>query len=400
MKEHHVGTYSGATEALRHPQLVQALYDAGAVVMHKVLLTLDGDEHRARRMLENRVFRKEFLAYYEREVFPPTLAATLAPYIAAGRMDLIDFGRRVTMNLTADFAGIDRPEGTADETQALFDLVKTFSEGATLVHSKRVHAEVESEVRDALVILESRFLRPSMQRRQALIASFARGEITEDELPRDILTVLMRNEDKVELPHDVLLREMAFYLQAGSHSTSNSLAHALHEIFLWCEKYPEDWQRVVDDRLFLQRCVHESLRLHPASPVAWRRPTCPVSMQGSGQLDNKDRVVIDLAAANRDVGIFGADADEFNPARVIPRGHFPFGLTFSSGVHTCLGRDLDGGVVSKPDTDPAKHQYGLIALLISAMLDAGVRPDPHNAPVPDIHTQRPNWGSYPVVFTR
>ena len=400
MKEHHVGTYAGATEALRHPQLVQALYDAGAAVMHKVLLTLDGDEHRARRMLENRVFRKEFLAYYEREVFPPTLASTLAPYIAAGRMDLIDFGRRVTMNLTADFAGIDRPEGSADETQALFDLVKTFSEGATLVHSTRVHAEVESEVRDALVILESRFLRPSMQRRQALMASFARGEITEDELPRDILTVLMRNEDKVELPYDVLLREMAFYLQAGSHSTSNSLAHALHEIFLWCEKRPEDWQRVVDDRLFLQRCVHESLRLHPASPVAWRRPTCPVSMQGSEQLGDRDRIVIDLASANRDVAIFGADADEFNPARVIPRGHFPFGLTFSSGVHTCLGRDLDGGVVAKPDTDPAKHQYGLIALLISAMLDAGVRPDPDNAPVPDMHTQRSNWGSYPVVFTR
>jgi cytochrome P450 len=400
MKEHHVDSYAGAVEALRHPQLVQALYDAGAVVMHKVLLTLDGDEHRARRMLENRVFRKEFLAYYEREVFPATLTATLAPYLQARRMDLIDFGRRVTMNLTADFAGIDRPEGSANETQALFDLVKTFSEGATLVHSKRIHTEVEEEVRAALIILDARFLRPSIQRRQDLIARFSRGGMSEDDLPRDILTVLLRNEDKVELPPDVLLREMAFYLQAGSHSTSNSLAHALHEVFLWCTKHPEDWQKVVDDRLFLQRCVHESLRLHPASPVAWRRPTCPFSMQGGEQLNDKDRVVIDLAAANRDQAIFGADANEFNPDRSIPRGYFPFGLTFSSGVHTCLGRDLDGGVVAKPDTDPAKHQYGLISLLITALLNAGVRPDPVNPPVPDIHTQRPNWGSYPVVFTQ
>jgi cytochrome P450 len=315
-------------------------------------------------------------------------------------MDLIDFGRRVTMNLTADFAGIDRPEGSANETQALFDLVKTFSEGATLVHSKRIHTEVEEEVRAALIILDARFLRPSIQRRQDLIARFSRGGMSEDDLPRDILTVLLRNEDKVELPPDVLLREMAFYLQAGSHSTSNSLAHALHEVFLWCTKHPEDWQKVVDDRLFLQRCVHESLRLHPASPVAWRRPTCPFSMQGGEQLNDKDRVVIDLAAANRDQAIFGADANEFNPDRSIPRGYFPFGLTFSSGVHTCLGRDLDGGVVAKPDTDPAKHQYGLISLLITALLNAGVRPDPVNPPVPDIHTQRPNWGSYPVVFTQ
>ena len=38
-----------------------------------------------------------------------------------------------------------------------------------------------------------------------------------------MLTVLLRNEDKLELPADVLKREMAFYLQAGSHSTSQPL---------------------------------------------------------------------------------------------------------------------------------------------------------------------------------
>ncbi len=400
MKEVVTHSYEGAIEALRHPHLAQALYDAGAVVMDQVLLTLDGDAHRARRALENRVFRKEFLAYYEREVFRPTLAHALAPYLAAGRADLIEFGRRVTMNLTADFAGIDRPAQTPEETEALYELVKTFSEGATLVHSTRNHAEVEDEVRAAMKVLQQRFLGPSIERRQALIEKFSRGEISEDELPRDILTILLRNEDKVEMPPDVLRREMAFYLQAGSHSTSNSLAHAIHEIFLWCAQKPERWQRVEQDRLFLQRCVHESLRLHPASPVAWRRPACPVSMRSGEALSNTDRVVIDLAAANRDPAIFGTDADEFNPSRTIPRGYFPFGLTFSSGVHTCLGRDLDGGVIPKPDANPQTHQYGLITLLVAALLDAGARPDPDHPPIPDANTQRQNWGSYPVVFTR
>jgi cytochrome P450 len=399
MKEHYVASYAGAVEVLRHPEMIQALYDAGAVVMHKTLLTLHGEEHRLRRLLENRVFRKDFLAYYEREVFPPTLKATLAPYLEAGRMDLIDFGRRVTMNLTADFAGIDR-QGTPEETAVLYDLVKIFSEGATLVHSTREKSEVEAEVREALKVLDARFLQPSIRRRQELIAKFSRGEITEDELPRDILTVLLRNEDRIDLPADVLLREMAFYLQAGSHSTSNSTTHAMHEIFQWCEKHPEDWKRVLEDRLFLQRCVHESLRLHPASPVAWRRPACPFSLQSGAVLSEQDRVVVDLAAANRDKAIFGPDADEFNPSRPIPLGHFPFGLTFSSGVHTCLGRDLDGGVIAKADTDPARHQYGLITLLIGALLEAGARPDPDEPPTPDIHTQRPNWGRYPVVFVR
>ena len=243
MKQSFVTGFDEAGAALRNPDLAQSMYDAGAVVMDKVLLTLHGEEHRARRLLEFRVFRKNFFAYYEREVFPATLRATLQPYLESGRANLIEFGYRVTMNLTADFAGIDRPAGTVEETESLFRLVKTFSEGATLVHSTRDPAEVEAEVRLALVALQEKFLNPSIARRHALLAKLARGEIGEDDLPRDVLTVLLRNEDKVDLPPDVLLREMAFYLQAGSHSTSNSMAHAMHEIFTWCAARPEDWSR-------------------------------------------------------------------------------------------------------------------------------------------------------------
>ena len=66
-----------------------------------------------------------------------------------------------------------------------------------------------------------------------MIAKHARGEIDEDALPRDMLTVLLRNEDRLELPPDLLWREIAFYLQAGSHSTANSTVHAMHNIFQW-----------------------------------------------------------------------------------------------------------------------------------------------------------------------
>jgi cytochrome P450 len=382
--------FDEAGAALRNPDLAQSMYDAGAVVMDKVLLTLHGEEHRARRLLEFRVFRKNFFAYYEREVFPPTLRATLQPYLDAGRANLIEFGYRVTMNLTADFAGIDRHAGTVEETESLYRLVKTFSEGATLVHSKRNPREVEAEVRAALVRLQEEFLNPSIARRQALIAKLAQGAIGEDDLPRDVLTVLLRNEDRLDLPPDVLLREMAFYLQAGSHSTSNSMAHAMHEIFIWCEKHPADWQRVRTDRLFVQRCVHESMRLHPASPVAWRRPMCPVTAPNGEQLGREDRVV--------DRRIFGENADDFVPGRPLPPGQFPFGLTFGTGVHACLGRDLDGGVVPRGEVDPATHQYGLVTLLVLALLEAGARPIPGDPPRADPNTERQNWGSYPVEF--
>lgn len=398
MKTHTIVDYEEASKALRDLNLAQSLYDEGAVIMQDVLLTLHGDAHRARRTLEFRVFRRDFFRYYETEVFPRTLAETLAPYLAKGRADLMELGYRVTMNLTADFAGIDPPERSAAETERLLRLVMTFSEGATLVHSTRDKEQVRAEVRAALGEFDREFLGASIARRKNLLAQFAAGAIREDDLPRDVLTVLLRNEDKLELPPDVLRREMAFYLQAGSHSTANSTTHAFHDLVEWGRSHPGDGARMRSDPVFLQRCIHESLRLHPASPVAWRRPVCPVSLDGGARLGPDDRVVVDLSAANRSRDIFGADADRFNPHRSLAGGTMPFGMTFGTGVHSCLGRDLDGGVLPRPDTDPATHQYGIVTLFVRALLAHGARPDPDDPAVRAAHTERPNWGRYPIIF--
>lgn len=387
-----------ALAALRNESLAQSLYDEGKVIMDGTLLTLHGEEHRMRRILEFRVFRRSFFRYYENEVFPRALAEVLAPTVAAGGCDLVDFGYRITMNLTADFAGIDRPARTEAETRALLRLVMIFSEGATLVHSTRNRDEVRDEVRAALIEFDKAFLRPSIARRQAVLADLAAGRVDESALPRDVLTVLLQNEDRVDLPEDLLRREIAFYLQAGSHSTANSTVHALHNIFAWLDEHPEDRARMLSDTFFLQRCVHESLRLHPASPVAWRKPLCPVTLSTGAKVGENDRVEIDLWAANRSVDVFGSDANEFNPMRTVAAGHEPFGMTFGTGVHTCLGRDLDGGLVAKAGADAATHQFGIITMLIRALLEAGVQRDPKREPQMAGYTERPNWGSYPVVF--
>lgn len=389
-----------AAAALRNPNLAQALYDEGAVIMADVLLVLHGDTHRRRRMLEFKVFRRDFFRWYETEIFPRTLEETIASAVAAGKADLVDIGYRVTMNLTADFAGIDRPERSARETEALLKLVITFSEGATLVHSRRDREEVRREVREALEVFDKSFLTPSIARRQALLDRFKAGEIAEEALPRDVLTVLLRNEDQVQLTRDVLRREIAFYLQAGAHSTANSTTHAMHEIFRWRAAHPEDGERMKHDPIFVQRCVHESLRLHPASPVAWRKPVCPFTLEGAGDLTESDRVVIDLAASNRDPEAFGPTAGEFDPHRTIPIGKLPFGLTFGSGAHACLGRDLDGGVLPIPATKAETHQYGIVTLFVRRLLAEGARPDADDPPTEATYTDRPNWGRYPIIFDR
>lgn len=380
--------------ALRNVDLKQAMYDAGKVVMEDVLLVLHGEEHAKRRSVEVRIFRRNFFSHYEREVFPRTLEQTLEPYVAARGGDLIELGYRVTVNLTADFAGIDRPLKTAEESEALILLVKKFSEGATLVHSTRDTSEVEAEVRGALNVFEKQFLLNSIVRRQALIAA---GD--EDALPRDVLTVILRAQNELQLTPQQLVREIAFYMQAGAHSTANSIVHALDEIYRWAGNNLARRGRLEAPE-FVQRCVHESLRLHPASPVAWRTATCPMQLTEEIAVETGQRVVLDLFTANRDPSLFGQAADQFDPDRAIPTGLLASGLTFGVGLHTCLGRELDGGVSVRPGSDPATHQYGIVALVVMRLLKLGARLLEDDPPTPDPKTLRPNWDRYPVEFTK
>ncbi|MFP8882242.1 MAG: cytochrome P450 [Myxococcota bacterium] len=399
-----VSRYDDAFATLRVRDLAQALYDEGAVIMEGVLLTLHGKAHRDRRRLENRVFRREIFRYYEREVIPRTIERSIAPFVARGHADLVALGYRVTMNLTADFAGIDRPNQTSEETEALLALVVKFSEGATLVHSTRDHEQVRAEVRDALGEFDRIFLQPSIARRRELLARMERGDIDETELPKDVLTVLLRNEERLPLPEDLLRREIAFYLQAGSHSTANSVTHAMHEIFEWCDSHTEDVARLEAEPLFLQRCIHESMRLHPASPVAWRKPVCPVELPSGQSVGDGDKVVVDMCAANTDPAVFGDDAAEFNPHRSLAHGVQPFGLTFGGGIHACPGQDLDGGAVPKSESRDApaasleEHLFGTVFLLVESLRGRGARRDPARPPERDARTRRSNWGRYFVIF--
>ena len=398
MTKFETSDYQTIKKALVNRDLKQALYDEGKVIMEGVLLTLHGQEHHQRRKLEHKVFQRDFFKYYEHELFPKTLNETISPFLRKGSADLLDFGYRITMNLTADFAGIDRFKKTPEETENLLILVKIFSQGATLVHSKRPHDEVNMEVTEALGVFEEKFLIPSKNRRLKILKQFNDNKLNEDDLPRDVLTVLLRNVDGINLDDDLIKREIAFYLQAGSHSTANSMVHALHEILEWMEKHSEDKEKIYNDPIFLQRCVHESMRLHPASPVAWRKPTCPIELDKEIKMNQDDLLIMDLHNANRDKEIFGNDAEEFNPYRELDPNQSVWGLTFGIGLHLCFGRDLDGGLISDEKTKPEKHQYGIVTLLVRKLLENKVRLDPDNKPLKDMNTERPNWGSYPVLF--
>jgi cytochrome P450 len=291
------------------------------------------------------------------------------------------------LNLAALTAGIDRPQGTAAETARLGDYNAQFIRGATLAHSTGDKDAQRAATAQALLDWDAEFLAPSIARR-----------LDRDDAPDDVLSTLLRHRDELGLTAEVIRREIAFFLLAGAHTSATAFVRSIDHILGWLEAHPEDAAAVRDDALFMQRCVHETVRLNPSSPTGRRRALAPVTLRSGIRIPQGATVVIDLQALNRDPELFGPDAAEFDPHRTPPPGVAPFGLSFGAGMHVCIGQDLAAGVIARPGTDPDTHLYGLVTGAVQHLFRIGVRRDPNNPPQPDTSTARPYWGTYPVLL--
>jgi cytochrome P450 len=388
-----ISRFEHAKLAYRERELRQALYDDGDVIMGDVLVNLHAKEHSARRRLENRLFRRDAFTTFERHLFPPIIEATLAPHVTDGHAELVHLGHSMMMNLAALTAGVDRPLGTADETDRLYAYLMTFIEGATLAHYVGDKEAKKAEVSAALDRFDAEFLTPAIARRQALIDNRA------DELPMDVLSILLRNQDDLHLEHFVIRREIAFYLLAGAHTSATALVRCVHQIMSWIAAHPGDAAKA-HDPLWIQRAIHETVRLEPSSPVAMRWALADITLPDGTEVPKGSKVIIDLMSVNRDPDVFGADASEFNPYRTLPAGVLPYGLSFGSGMHACIGQDLAAGVLPVDGQPKPDHIYGLVSGAVQALFDNGVQPDPTESPSMNPASKRPYWGRYPVVFSR
>ncbi len=393
-------TYADVRDGFRSRDLRQALYDAGHRLMDGVIVNLHGDAHVARRRLENRLFRRDTFAWYERERIPQIIDAVLAPAIAAGRGELSSLARRTMMSLSVDVAGIDLPDSNQADTDArfetLYDIMNRLAKASTVAHAVGDIELIKADGDAALATFEREFLRSSRERRQMLIDQITNGQLHESVLPRDVLTTLLRHQDRLALPDAIMLREIAYFPWVGSHSTSAQLVHALHHVFQWIAERPSEHQRLIGDPARLQRLVHESMRLHPASPVALRIATSDITLKSGMLLPAGETISLNVEAANRDTSMFGPNPQRFDPDRPLADGTPPWGLSFGHGSHACLGQELASGV--EPVDAMTGHLLGSVTLMAQAMLQAGARPIPNDLPVVDASTTRAMWGRYPVQF--
>lgn len=387
-----------AKEVYRSRDMRQALYDTGDVVMSGVLVNLHGDEHRARRRLENRLFRRETFLHYERDLFPAVLDETLAPHVAAGHAELVSLSHELMMNLAAINAGIDRTQRTEEETHRLYGYMMKFIEAATAKHHVGDWAEEGEGVRRALEAFDEEFLMPSIRRRQEAIAAAIEAGGDGSSVPQDVLTILLRNQDNLDLPHELVRREIAFYLLAGAHTSATAFTRTIDNVLTWIESHPDDRGRAATDAEWVQRCVHETVRLSPSSPIGMRRTLADVELRDGRRIPAGTEVVIDLVAINTDTEVFGADAASFNPDRALGEDVPLHGLSFGHGAHACIGQELAAGVLAGGGDGSAELQWGLATVAVQSAFARGVGRDPDARPEIDSRTARPYWSRYPVVF--
>ena len=231
MEIHRVSAYHDVEHALRITDLKQSLYDEGKILMDKVLVTLHGEEHRQRRSIESQLFRRNFFRVYESEVFPSLLGETLDQFLTESSLDLKELGYRIMVHLSLSFAGIDRVDGTFEEADAQHRLLIALGQAATIGQFKGNREPIFQEIREALDEFRERFFSPSRTRRQEMLNQYSAGKLSEEELPRDILTILLMHDAELSMPEELMVREVAFFYLAASHTSVHTLVHATNELF-------------------------------------------------------------------------------------------------------------------------------------------------------------------------
>jgi cytochrome P450 len=145
-----------------------------------------------------------------------------------------------------------------------------------------------------------------------LIAAHAEGQLTEQELADSLMLLI----------------------GAGHETTVNLLDHASVSLLL----HPGQLAMATTGQIGWDRVVEEALRHQaPIATIILRFPVRDVHDEATGlTFAQGEAIAINYAAAGRDSGVHGQDADHFDITRSTVRDHFAFG----HGAHLCLGAEL------------------------------------------------------------
>jgi cytochrome P450 len=165
-----------------------------------------------------------------------------------------------------------------------------------------------------------------------LLTYFDRQLDDRSRAPRDdLLSALVTAEvDGEQLTRPEQLGFCMTLLVAGNETTRSLISGGLVVL----AQHPGQRAKIAADPDLMADAVEEMLRW--VTPImAMARSATTDTELGGERVCSGDYVVMQYAAANRDVQVFGADADRFDVTRT-PNPHLAFGV----GEHFCLGAGL------------------------------------------------------------
>lgn len=175
---------------------------------------------------------------------------------------------------------------------------------------------------------------------------------------RDLLTAMLEGVDSqtgLKMTDESIMDNLITFLIAGHETTSGLLSFAFYQLLTHPETYKKA-QKEVDDVVgkgvikdshmpklqYIAAVLRETLRINSTIPAITVEPREDTLLAGKYQVSKGETITLLLAKAHRDPAVFGDNADEFDPERMmedkfqaLPKNSWkPFG----NGARACIGR--------------------------------------------------------------
>jgi cytochrome P450 len=271
------------------------------------ILALDGEQHHRLRRLVSKAFTPRGAERLQ-AVVVDVINELVDPLTAAGHCDVVtDIARPYPTPIVCALLGVPRQDwelfsAWTDDIKKLFDWNVVADEPAITAASEELDAYLEEML---------------AQRRSHLT----------DDLVSDLICA---HDDGDRLGHDELLMLVGTLLVAGTDTTRNQLAAAVHAL----SDHPDQWALLGDHPELAGAAVHELMRYYPIIFAGARMAVDDVEL-GGVSIPAGSMVVCNLAAANRDPAVYN-DPDRLDISR---EPSTPI-LSFGGGAHYCLGSHL------------------------------------------------------------
>ncbi|MFN8593541.1 MAG: cytochrome P450 [Thermomicrobiales bacterium] len=222
------------------------------------------------------------------------------------RMELIEsFAYPLPVTVISEMLGVPRDdrERIRQWTELLFT-----RRGPTLTEEQRVNLHAISE-----------YFKDLATRKRA-------------EPAEDLISFLVQAEDDGDRLDDQELLSMIFIIYVAGHITTvNLIGNGIVALLT----HPEELTRIQRDPSLARNLVEETLRYWGPAEQTFPRIALDDITVGDVVIPRGDRVMVSLAAADRDPERF-ADPDRFDVGRPDANRHIAFG----KGIHVCLGAPL------------------------------------------------------------